>query len=42
MNFDNKIIYGWAKSSYSRCDYIETNNLEQIAETFDFAKKIIN
>ena len=39
MNFDNKIIYGWSKSNYSRCDYIETNNLEHVSETFDFAKK---
>ena len=39
MNFDNKIIYGWSKSNYSRCDYIETYNLEHVSETFDFAKK---
>ena len=39
MKFDNKIIYGWSKSNYSRCDYIETYNLEHISETFDFAKK---
>ena len=39
MKFENKIIYGWSKSSYSKCDYIETSNLEQIAEIFDFAKK---
>ena len=39
MNFDNKIIYGWSKSNHSRCDYIETYNLEHVSETFDFAKK---
>ena len=39
INFNNKKIYGWSKSNYSRCNYLEISNLEQITETFDYAKK---
>ena len=41
INFKNKKIYGWSKSSYSRCNYLETSNEEQITDVFDYAKKII-
>ena len=39
INFKNKKIYGWSKSSYSRCNYLETSNVEQITDIFDYAKK---
>tara|TARA_B100000767_G_scaffold264880_1_gene280313 strand:- start:1815 stop:3200 length:1386 start_codon:yes stop_codon:yes gene_type:complete len=39
INFKNRKIYGWSKSNYSECSYLETSNIEQIVETFDFAKK---
>ena len=39
MNFNNKLIYGWSKSNYSKCSYIEVSDTEQISETFEFARK---
>jgi decaprenylphospho-beta-D-ribofuranose 2-oxidase len=39
IDFKKKIIYGWSKSHFSKCDYFETSNNEQIIEIFDFAKK---
>ena len=39
IKFKNKKIYGWAKSDFSKCDYIETSNIEIIKEIFDYAKK---
>jgi decaprenylphospho-beta-D-ribofuranose 2-oxidase len=34
-----KIIYSWSKSHYSKCDYFEASNDEQINDIFDYAKK---
>ncbi len=39
INFKNKTIYGWSKSDFSKCEYLETSNIEIINEIFDFAKK---
>jgi FAD/FMN-containing dehydrogenase len=39
INFKNKKIYGWSKSNYSRCNYLEISNIEQIVDVFDYAKK---
>ena len=39
IKFKNKKIYGWSKSNYCKCNYLETSNVEQINEVFDYAKK---
>ena len=39
INFKKKKIYGWSKSDYSECNYLETSNEEQLDEIFSYAKK---
>jgi|TARA_B100001964_G_scaffold242926_1_gene319274 FAD/FMN-containing dehydrogenase len=37
-NFKNKKIYGWSRSDFSSCFYIQTSDIGKISDIFDFAK----
>ena len=39
MILKKKKIYGWSKSNYSECNYLETSNEDEINEIFNHAKK---
>ena len=39
MNFKKKKIYGWSKSDYSLCNYLEISKPDEIIEIFNYAKK---
>ena len=39
MNIKTKRIYGWSKSDFSDCNYLEISNEEKANEIFNYAKK---